>query len=142
MPRGNEGLVGKRVLRNFKFLYRLHSTRSPKKRWDMVQNATNDQLLAIMDITKNLFLRTFRLTKKQERKLLGHDKVMRKINRARSKKGVLKAIQVGEGVVIAKDNRVRIQRGGGAPFLTSLIAPVLIEAALTIGKKMFNQQPE
>ena len=138
MPKANRGLVGDRVIRNFRFLYVLCKTRSQKKRWEIVQNATRDELGAIVDVCKNVFTQNFKLTKTQLNRLEKHMANIKKASKSQSSEAARAIIQRGEGVLLnpkAKRQRDRlkvVQRGGALP---ALLIPVLIEAAATIAEK-------
>lgn len=133
MPRrSNAGKVGDRTVRNFEFLYRLASTRSPKMRWNMVQRATRDELLAIMDICANILHKEFQLSPREDRRLKRYWEFMKKLSRTRSPNNAMKIIQQGEGIAVEKtlhgNDRVRVVQRGGA-FLPALLVPILVELA-------------
>lgn len=133
MPAENEGVVGPRTKRNFPFLYRLSKCRSAKKRWEMVQNASPDELMAIVDIGSNIAKDRFKLTAKERRYIETFRDPLKKLGRVRTRASALKAIQTGEGIVVnPKPRRSRdvyrvTQRGRG--FLPAMLIPVLVELA-------------
>lgn len=141
MPKQNAGIVGQRAVRNFKFLYKLTTTRSPKKRWQMVQEADRDELMSIIDVCANVLSKDFKLTPGQDRKIQKYGPLMKKLSRVRTQKSALRTIQQGEGIVEdpnARNKRRRIrvvQRGG---FLPSLLLPVLVEIASTAAEHLLG----
>lgn len=104
--------VGPLILQNFGFLRRIARTKSDKKRRRLLDSATREQLLALVETSSNI-LKGFRLTQRQKQRLIPFATTVRKLSRARSEQGARKIVQ---------------QTGGGAVF-ASLLAPVLIEAA-------------
>lgn len=135
LPKPQPVIVGPRTRRNFSFLYTIYSTPSVKQRWNFIQNATREELLAIIDICTNLNRSSFRLTAKQRRRLEKYREQMRRLSRVRSESGARAIIQNGEGLHInplAKRKRDRlkvVQRGG---FLQALLVPVLTELAAEV----------
>lgn len=133
MPKENEGLVDDRIVDNFVFLYDLVTCESPQQRWDLVQHATRDQLLAIVDICANIFHKQFKLTPKEEQRLSVYWDVMGALSRVKSQRGALRTIQKGEGIRKRQlQNGIR-QQGYG--FLPAVLIPVLIEAAASLAEK-------
>lgn len=112
MPRMNEGVVGERILRNFEFLKKIATTKSMKKRWHLVQNATRDELLSIVEVCSNILSYDFILTNRQREKILPYAELIRKLSRTRRDTSARKIVQKGEG-----------------SFFSALLIPVLIEAA-------------
>ena len=125
----NQGVVGQRAKRNHDFLYELFKERSPKARWSLVENATQDQLGAIVDVCSNLSKGTFVLTKAEKRKLFKHATTLRKLGNAKSEGAALKHIQTGEGITFnhkARNpkNQIKVcQRRG---LLPAALAPILV----------------
>lgn len=136
-------IIGPRTRRNFSFLYMVYSTPSPKQRWNLIQNASRDELLAIIDVSSNLSRSSFRLTAKQKRRLERYRQEIRRLSRARSEEGARAAIQYGEGLHInplatRKRDRLKvIQRGG---FLQALLVPVLTELAAEVIDRLIPEK--
>lgn len=118
-------IVGERILRNFEFLNKLCKTKSLKNRWILVQRATRDELLSLVEICSNILSSDFILTKSQKKKILPYADFIRQLSRARSEKRVKNIIRNGLETEIDKK---RNQKGQGS-FLPSLLVPILIEAA-------------
>lgn len=142
MPRANEGIIGDRVIRNFGFLYKLAYCRNPHERFDMIQRARRDQLLAVIDICANVVHKDFKLTSQENKRVEKYWDLMVKLSRVRTPQGAIRVIQKGEGVnqrgsrplksykSIVKDQHVyRKQRGYG--FIAAIAVPVLSELALS-----------
>ena len=107
----SHGAVGPRIIRNIQFLKRLGRCTSVRKRTRLVRNASEDELLALVEISLNILKGNFSLTQRQTNKLLSYADEVRKLSRSRSPR---KAQEI-------------VQKGGNM-FLASLIAPVLLEA--------------
>lgn len=103
--------VGPRIIRNIPFLKRLGRCTSVRKRIRLVHNASEDELLSLVEISLNILKGNFSLTQRQMNKLLAYVDEVRKLSRSRSPR---KAREI-------------VQKGGNM-FLASLIAPVLLEA--------------
>lgn len=136
-------VVGNKPIKNFEFLYRLVSTRSPKKRWAIVQNATRDELLTIVEICSNIMTKHFSLTPSQSKRLSRYAGHVQKLGRVRTPTSALKVIQSGEGIHIdlnakRKRDRFRVQSGGFVQFLPALLTPILVELASTGIEKLAN----
>lgn len=131
--------IGDRVRRNFEFLYKVYKNKSAKKRWEMVQNASHDELLAIIDICDNVTKQEFHITPAQAARIQKYGESMQKLGRVRSQKSALKIIQTGEGIVeniYAKRKRDKlkvVQKGG---FLPAVMVPVLVELGAELLEKM------
>ena len=131
----NEGLVGDRVRRNFGFLYRLGMTKSPQKRYRMVQEANRDEILAIVEICKNVLKETFKLSKSQSRKLYPFQEHAKTLSKVRSPSGAIRAIQKGEGIVSKGRKRQVVQKGG---LLPALVVPILVELAAEVAERALD----
>ena len=103
--------IGPRISKNFKFLKTLGKTRSKNKRSKLINLASADELLSIVEIAINILKANFNLTKRQRNKLVPFADLVRKISRSRSEKTARKLIQRG---------------GNIAPFIASLLLPILI----------------
>lgn len=120
-------IIGDRVLRNYEFLNKLARTRSKDVARELIDKATSDQLLAIVEICSHV-LTDFVLTSKQKKKLIPYAPFVRKLRRVRSEKGAKRVIQQGSGLVSRSQT-------GGFGFLPSLLIPVLVEAASSLLSK-------
>lgn len=134
MPQQNHGIVGDSVIRNFNFLYQVASCRSAKQRWQLIKNASPDELFSVIEICANLSRGKFRLTKKEERRLCEYSDLVKKLGNTRSLRNAMRHIQHGEGIIEYQSPtglpRISIKRQmGGAAFLPALLVPVLIELA-------------
>lgn len=133
---------GPRTLKNFGFLYSLYNTKSAKKRYEILQNATREQLLAVMDVCSNITKGHFTPTPRYQRVLERYIDHMRRLNRVRSEKGALRVIQSGEGIVVdptarRKRDRIRVMQTGRG-FLPALLVPVLFEIAHRVGSHLLR----
>lgn len=128
---------GPRTIRNYKFLYDLSEEKSAKKRWNMIKNATRDELASIVDVSSNISSKNFQLTPWHEKRIQKHLELVKKLGRSRSEKNAKKIIQNGEGLIEnpnakRKRDQVKvIQRGG---FLPAFLVPVLVEVAAEIAE--------
>lgn len=102
--------VGQSVLQNHLFLKKIVTTKSDRKRRRLLRLATNEELFSIIEIAFNILKGKFKLSNRQKVKLIAHADLVRKISRARSKRGLKSALQTGGSI------------------LPALIAPILIEA--------------
>lgn len=105
-------IVGERVYKTYPFLKEVAYTRSEKRRQELLEHATPDELLAIVEICANILASTFRLTERQRRKLLPHADFIRRLSRSRSAKTARSIVQVGNGAIFSP-----------------LLIPVLLEIA-------------
>lgn len=117
--------VGPLILQNFGFLRKIARTKSDKKLRKLLNGATRDQLLALVETSSNI-LKGFRLTQRQRQRLLPFAPTIRKLSRVRSERGARKIVQ---------------QTGGAVPVavFASLLAPVLVEAAGHLISKIANR---
>ena len=114
-------IVGPRVVSNLKFIKRLSRSTSEKKRWRILNNASCDELLSLVDVCTNILSSNFCLTTKQKDKLKPFAELVRKISRARSERGARQIVQKGNGV-----------------FFASLLVPVIAEATRFLLTKLRN----
>lgn len=108
-------MVGERVVRNLDFLKHIAKTRSPNVRRELVEHASADEILAIVEICLNVLRSRFPLNTRQRHKLKQHADYLRRLARVRTEKSARSLLQVGDGVAIA-----------------SLLIPVIAEIARTI----------
>jgi len=118
-------MVGTRFLRNAKFLKQIRHARSTKRRLKLINDANPNQIFAIMDAANNILNGNFHISDAQRNKLVRHREHIRRLGRART------------------DSRARriIQMGGGA-FLPALLAPVLVQLAPYLIKKLIKTVKE
>ena len=140
MPKSNQGVVGDRAKRNYDFLYELFQEKSPKARWSLVENASQDQLGAIVDVCSNISKGHFALTQSQRSRLLKHASTLRKLGNVHSEHAARKHIQKGEGISFHKSSRyanpqikVNPQVGG---LLPAALAPILVELSAELLERM------
>lgn len=88
------------VKENTAFLKKLASTRSEQKKNELIENATADQILAIVEICANILSFSFKLTNKQKRRLAQYADFYREIAKSRSEKTARKRIQQGSGIAL------------------------------------------
>ena len=103
--------IGKNIFEVTNFLNKLSKTKSIRKRFNLIKLATDQELSAIIEIAFNILKKRFNLSKSQHTKLIPHVQALRRIGRTRSKRGIKKVFQSGEGLAI----------------IPALIAPILIE---------------
>lgn len=90
-------MVGDIVRKNSAFLRRLATTKSEKIRKRLLNGATSEQILALVEICVNILKFRFRLRNLQRHKLAMHAPVVRKLGRARSEKTARRILQTGGG---------------------------------------------
>lgn len=93
--------IGPRIERNLSFLKSVARTRSEKRRWSVLERATSDELLSLVEISYNILKSRFNLSKRQREKLFPHVQFVRKLGRARSEKGARRVIQYGKGIAFS-----------------------------------------
>lgn len=100
----------------------------------MLEGATREELLAIIDASHNVSKRRFPLRAKDERRAKRYWETITRLGRVKSEASARRIIQQGEGVVVVHPKRscmkkrLRVvQRGGG--FLPALLIPVLADLA-------------
>jgi len=101
-------MVGDCIKRNKVFLRKLALAKSPTKRKFLLENATHDELLAVLETCWNVLNFRFPMKADQRRRLAPHAPYLRKLARSRSERNV----------------RRILQRGGGSVF-SALLLPVL-----------------
>jgi superfamily I DNA/RNA helicase len=121
MPRKPQP-VGERVIKNYNFLKRLVSTRSEKKRCQLLSEASADQLLAIVESASNILNWKYRLNNRQRNKLKPFAHTVRRLARARSEKGARRIVQTG----------------GSLALIGTLLGPILADAAFHLIHKFTN----
>jgi hypothetical protein len=105
-------IVGPRILENYDFLKNIAKTNSDKKRLKFLRDANSDELLALVEVCSNILSSNFWLTKRQKEKILPYANYIRKLSRVRS-----------------ESTARRVSQKGGAFIFSSLLIPVLAEAA-------------
>jgi hypothetical protein len=103
-------VVGQRVLHNYDFIRALSRTRSTKKCSTLVSGASDDQLLAVVEIALNILKSRFPLKEEQIERLIPLAEEVRRLSRARSAKTARRIVQIG-----------------GNPLLSALLVPVVLE---------------
>jgi len=141
----NSRIIGKRAKRNFGFLYSLLYTKSGKKRtptsrWRILKNAKDEELAAIKDICWHVAKERYFLSKEDAESLEPFKDLMEMLIKEKKPEKIIKIIQTGEGLVEnpnakRKSNRLIVQEGGLPPLIPLLLTPILLDAAITLGKK-------
>jgi hypothetical protein len=68
MPRGQNIIIGDRILKNLHFLKRLSRSRSETRRWKLLKSANTDELLTLVEICSNILRQgQFCLSNKQQK---------------------------------------------------------------------------
>lgn len=101
-------MVGARIKRNKVFLRRLAMAKSRATRRHLVESASEDELLAVLETCWNVLNFRFPMKSTQRKRLVSHAPYLRKVSRARPERSVRRILQTG---------------GGGA--LAALLLPVL-----------------
>lgn len=103
-------VVGQRVLDNYDFIRAVSRTRSSKKCGRLISGASDDQLLAVVEVALNILKSRFPLKPTQRRRLLPLAEEVRRLSRARSAKSARQLVQIG-----------------GNPLLAALLVPIVTE---------------
>lgn len=114
-------MVGSRFKRNARFLSKLSAIRTKGERIKLINQANPNQIFAIMDAANNILNETYNISSKQKTRLLPHRDHIRLLGRART-----------------YTNARRILQTGGGSFLPALLAPIIIELAPYVVKKIYN----
>jgi hypothetical protein len=113
MDKNIRGKIGPRIIRNFAFLKKLSKIKSEEKRENILQQASREELLAIIEIALNILRFNFRLKERQRKRLIPFAPYLRQLAAVRSEKSARRVIN---------------QKGTG-PVLAALILPVVAELA-------------
>lgn len=90
------------IVKNTPFLYRLAKTaRANKKRLELIQQASAEQLLCIVEICLNILRSRVPLTRSQLGKLAEHAELIRKVSRARTERTARRLLLTGKGLPAA-----------------------------------------
>lgn len=108
-------MVGPRFHRNLNFAKALLREKSDATRHKMIENATDDEVYALMDANYNILKFNFPLRSHQRRKLSNYAKTLRQLARRKSAKSGRKLLQTGNGIMFA-----------------ALLAPVVAEIASSL----------
>lgn len=117
--------IGERVIKNYKFIRSLGATKSNKKFQRALNNATCDELLTLTEIGSNILTGNFHLSNKQKKRLFPFASLVRRISRIRSEKGAKKFYK---------------NQQGGQAAIVALLAPILLEAAHHLVKKITGNE--
>jgi hypothetical protein len=88
------------IRENTAFLKKLASIKSEEKKKDLIEKATVDQILAIVEICANILKFNFTLNNRQRKRLAQHADYYRSIARSRTEKTARKRIQQGSGIAL------------------------------------------
>lgn len=88
------------IKENEAFLKKIASTKSEKRKNKLIQSASGDQILAILEIIHNILKTNLVLSRKQKKKLANYADYYRSIARARTEKTARKRIQEGSGIAL------------------------------------------
>jgi len=116
------------ILSNTNFLNKLTKTKSPKKQYSLILEATPDQILSIVEICANILHSNFTLTARQKRRLSKYADYYRDIARSRSESTARKRI-----------SNSFFQQGGQLAIAT-LLAPVLSVIAQSLLDKALEKR--
>lgn len=117
MPSNNLPIIGSRVVRNYEWLSQLVQTKSARRRLTLINKATPDQLLSIVEIGANVLrCPDFCLSNRQRCSLMPHAVFVRQLSQSRTP---LAARRI-------------IQKGGGIGAISSLLVPVLFELSRSL----------
>jgi len=94
-------MVAERVKRNKVFLRRLALAKTAATRRQLVENASQDELLAVLETCWNVLNFRFPLKTTQRKRLASHAPYLRRLSRARSERSVRRILQTGGGGVLA-----------------------------------------
>lgn len=89
------------ITENKDFLHKLARTRSDKVKNKHINAATTDQILALVEIIKNILKGNFHLPTHRRKKLAKNADYYRSVTKARSEKTARRRLQEGRGPVIA-----------------------------------------
>lgn len=81
------------------FLRKLATTKSDKKRKNILENATSGEILVLLEMCINVLRARVKLTNCQKRKLAVHAEFLRKFSKCRTEKSARKIIQTGNGIL-------------------------------------------
>jgi len=115
----NNNRVPQSILDNYSFLQKISKTKSAQKQCKFLRQATDAELCSIIECAFNVLKGRFKLTKRQKNRILPHLNLLRRIGRARTKRGLNKAIT---------HHNHQNQIGSGLQILPALLTPILIEA--------------
>lgn len=104
-------VVGSRVFDNYDFIRKLCRTRSSKKCAKLINAASDEQLLTLVEIALNILNRRFPLRPLYRQRLQPMADSVRLLSRARAPSSARRILQIG-----------------GNPFLASLLVPIIVEA--------------
>jgi hypothetical protein len=114
------------IIKNQDFLQKICRTKSNKRRTKLLQAASDDQLLAIVDICHNIIKGNLNIKNSKRKKLALTGDYYRAISRSRSPRTTLH----------------RIQSGGNIGLIGAIIAPVLGALAQNLLDKALNKYEE
>ena len=114
------------IVENKDFLQNLSKTKSPKKIIKLIRNASDEQLLAIVEICYNILRGELQLKNHKRKSLSVYGDYFRTISRARTPKAAAN----------------RIQTGGNPAVIGAIIAPVLGALAQNLLDRALSKDDE
>lgn len=111
-----------KIFKNYQFLETLCKTKSINKRNQLIENASPEELLCVVEICLNL-LKTYNLSPKQKRKLIPYADYVRKLSRAKTERSARQIIQKGSG-----------------PVLAAILAPIISEISRVLISKFSTNE--
>ena len=88
------------IRENTAFFKKLASTKSDKRKNDLLNDATAEQILGLVEICANILKFNFILNTRQKRRLAQYADFYRSIARSRSEKTARKKLQKGSGIAL------------------------------------------
>ena len=114
------------ILQNREFLEKIRKARSTRRLANLIREANDGQLLAIVDICHNILKGRLKLRHNQRTKLSKNADYYRSLSRART----------------PATTKKRIQEGGGPALLGAIVAPILGALAQTLLDKALSKHDE
>lgn len=88
------------IRENSEFLKKIASTKSDRKKDELLKTASADQILALVEICANILKFNFKLNKRQRKRLAKYADYYRSIARSRTEKTARKRLQEGSGIAL------------------------------------------
>jgi hypothetical protein len=88
------------IKENVEFFKKLSSTKSDQRKNDLLNQATADQILGLVEICANILRFNFELNNRQKRQLARYANYYRSIARSRTERTARKRLQQGSGIAL------------------------------------------